>query len=406
LDSAAPTIAYRGGDTAVGFRDFHPDPSLNFQCNRWLQWIGPEAAPEIAAVAAASSDYPQWIDGFLGLAERVRGEGRAVAAAYYDRAAEFFMVPDDPRRAPARERFLAAMRAAYGFEPDAVAYAGTTLPAYDLRPPSAAAGTIVAFGGFDSYVEEFFPLFSEFAANGYRVIAFDGPGQGGALEDSGLPMTAEWERPVAAVLDHYGLERVIAVGISLGGGLVVRAAAFEPRISRVVALDILDDELEAVARQIGPGVTVPMRLLLALRARRPLNAIARLAAARKPVSDWGLRQGMHVTGTATPYDFLQTTRATNTRSISDRVTADVLLLAGSDDHYVPLSQLHRQAAGLVNARSVTTRVFTAAEHASNHCQVGNIGLCARVIEAWLRSSDVDDAAVGSGSGVARSLSRR
>jgi hypothetical protein len=65
------------------------------------------------------------------------------------------------------------------------------------------------------------------------------------------------------------------------------------------------------------------------------------------------------------------------------VTADVLLLAGADDHYVPLKQLRRQAANLVNARSVTTRTFTAAEQASNHCQVGNIGAAVRVIQGWL-----------------------
>jgi len=66
---------------------------------------------------------------------------------------------------------------------------------------------------------------------------FEGPGQGAALEDHGLPMIPEWERPVAAVLDHYRLDDVTIVGESLGGGLVIRAAAFEPRISRVVSMD-------------------------------------------------------------------------------------------------------------------------------------------------------------------------
>jgi hypothetical protein len=61
----------------------------------------------------------------------------------------------------------------------------------------------------------------------------------------------------------------------------------------------------------------------------------------------------------------------------------VLLLAGADDHYVPLKQLGRQAASLVRARSVTTRTFTAAEQASNHCQVGNIGAAVLVIQGWL-----------------------
>ena len=61
----------------------------------------------------------------------------------------------------------------------------------------------------------------------------------------------------------------------------------------------------------------------------------------------------------------------------------MLLLAGVDDHYVPLEQLGRQAANLVHARSVTTRTFTAADEASNHCQVGNIGAALRVIQTWM-----------------------
>jgi hypothetical protein len=92
---------------------------------------------------------------------------------------------------------------------------------------------------------------------------------------------------------------------------------------------------------------------------------------------------MHVSGTATPYDFLRSTTAMSTRKISHRVRADVLLLAGADDHYVPLKQLGRQAGMLSRARSVSTRTFTAAEQAGNHCQLGNIGAAARLINTWL-----------------------
>jgi dienelactone hydrolase len=92
---------------------------------------------------------------------------------------------------------------------------------------------------------------------------------------------------------------------------------------------------------------------------------------------------MHITGTVTPFDFLCSTLAFSTRKISHQVTGDVLLLAGAEDHFVPLGQLARQAANLSGARSVTTRTFTATEHASNHCQVGNLSLAVRVILAWL-----------------------
>jgi pimeloyl-ACP methyl ester carboxylesterase len=368
---------------ASGYHEFHPDRSLNFQCNRWLEWIGPEARHEIAEAVRDVRSYDDWIAAFLALASRGRAEGRALAAAYYDRAAEFFIPAQDSRKAAARARFLATMREHYGVQPERIPYDGAWLPAYDLRAEHASGPTLVVFGGFDSYIEEFLPMLTAIAATGHRVVTFEGPGQGSALEDAGLVFTHEWERPLAAVLDHYGLDDVTAVGISLGGGLVIRAAAFDTRIRRVVAWDILDDFLEGIGRQIAPGAAPAIRALLTLRARRVLNVLAGIGAARSLVSRWGLWQGMHITGTATPYDFFASARAVTTREISGRVTADVLLIAGADDHYVPLHQLHRQARNLTNARSVTTRVFTAAEQASNHCQVGNTGACIRPILSWI-----------------------
>jgi pimeloyl-ACP methyl ester carboxylesterase len=387
MDPSAPRLDCTGTTPAVGYRHFHDDLSLNFQCNRWVQWIGPSAIEEVTELAARCNTYPEWIDGFLGLAEAARRADRQLASAYYHRAAEFFMRPDDPRRPAARHRFTQTMRTLYDVAPDEVPYGGSVLPAIDLHPEAESAATIVVFGGFDSYIEEFLPMLATMVDAGHRVIAFEGPGQGAAL-DHGLPMIAEWERPVAAVLDHYRLDDVTVVGESLGGGLAIRATAFEPRISRVVSMDILDDEFEVIARQIGRGVTPVLRVLLALRAKGIVNAVARRAIARKPVAAWGLQQGMHITGTSTAYDFLRSTTGFNTRRVSQLVTADVLLLAGADDHYVPLKQLRRQAANLVRARSVTTRTFTAAEQAGNHCQVGNIGAAVRVIQGWLALSTI------------------
>jgi pimeloyl-ACP methyl ester carboxylesterase len=389
MDASAPRIDCTGTTAPIGYHQFHSDISINFQCNRWVQWIGPSAIEEVAELAAHANTYPELIDAFLALAEQACAADRAFAGAYYDRAAEFFMLASDPRRPATRARFLHAMRTIYDVTPEFVPFGSGSMPAYDLRPDCQVGPTVVMFGGFDSYVEEFLPMLAGLVDAGRRIVVFEGPGQGSALEDFGLTMIAEWERPVAAILDHYGLDDVSAVGISLGGGLVIRAAAFEPRISRVVAFDILDDFFEAIARQIGRGVRIPLHTLLTARARWLVNAIVGRAAARKPVSEWGLRQGMHVTGTATPYDFLRSTTEMSTRRISDRVRADVLLLAGADDHYVPLAQLARQAGNLTNARSVTTRLFTAAEQASNHCQLGNIAAVSRLIDTWLEGSLVD-----------------
>jgi hypothetical protein len=172
----------------------------------------------------------------------------------------------------------------------------------------------------------------------------------------------------------------------MGGALVIRAAADEPRITRAVAYDVMDDMLGTVAGMLGRGQRLALRALLAMRARRIVNALAGQAISQRPTVEWGMQQGMRITGTTTPYDFLRAIGAINTQAVSRRVTADVLLLAGADDHFIPLSVLWRQAAALTNARSVTTRVFTADEQASNHCQVGNLGAAARVMDDWLNQT--------------------
>jgi hypothetical protein len=152
-----------------------------------------------------------------------------------------------------------------------------------------------------------------------------------------------------------------------------------------VAFDVLFDFLDATLHARSRPVRAVVRSLLALRARPVLNVLLHRLAARDLLVRWAVAQGTYVLGVESPYRFLRGARAFRTGDISHRVTQDVLLLAGSADHYVPLRQLHCQMLALTNARSVTARVFMPAEHAQNHCQIGNVGLAVQVILAWLGS---------------------
>ena len=58
-----------------------------------------------------------------------------------------------------------------------VAFDGLRLPAW-LFPAPRPRGTMVIFGGFDSYIEEFFPILAILQRKGFNVIAFEGPGHG------------------------------------------------------------------------------------------------------------------------------------------------------------------------------------------------------------------------------------
>jgi pimeloyl-ACP methyl ester carboxylesterase len=196
-------------------------------------------------------------------------------------------------------------------------------------------------------------------------------------------MISDWHRPVAAVLDAFALEDVTLVGISLGGCLAIRAAAFEPRVKRVIAFDVLTDFMAVLQRQQPPVVGALMRGLLALGANTLIDRSVGVIAHGQPVIEWGVSQAEHVFGRDRPSEALAAARAFQTKDVSGGVLQDVLLLAGAEDHYVPLEQLWDQARMLTSARSVTARVFTAREHAQAHCQIGNLPLAVRVMSEWI-----------------------
>ncbi len=383
----------------VGFHEIHPDVSLNFQLNRWFGWVGEEAMlDEMRRVAPRIRDYADWKREFVALAVQAEAGEHLLRAAFYWRAADFFMMPKDADRSTARHRFLELtdeLFAPFDVVRHRVPYAqgnlSGSLNALMLKSVVPSADTIVFFGGFDSYIEELLPSLNYLRDAGFDVIAFEGPGQGSTLHDGNLPMTPDWAGPLGVILDHFRLQSCTLVGLSLGGCLALRAAAEEPRVQRVVAYDVLTDFLAVSLRQTPVLVRVLLRGLLQTRAAAAVNLLARVAARRSPVLQWGLAQGMNVTGTRTPYSFLREVKRYRTTDISHRVAQDVLLMAGADDHFVPVAQLTDQLRTLTTARSTTARLFTPHESASSHCQVGNYRLALDVIVDWLRAMRLEDA---------------
>jgi len=67
------------------------------------------------------------------------------------------------------------------------------------------------------------------------------------------------------------------------------------------------------------------------------------------------------------------------KTFSHLILQDVLLLAGQNDHYVPIKQFTDQILTLTNVRSLTARMFTSKETADTHYQIGNLGLAANVM---------------------------
>jgi pimeloyl-ACP methyl ester carboxylesterase len=188
-------------------------------------------------------------------------------------------------------------------------------------------------------------------------------------------------KPVKSVLDHLELNNVTLLGISMGGWLCLRAAAFESRITRVIATGHAIDYMKSMR-----ALFYWLHMWLY---KKHKDFMARLTEKKflrnkESVPVWMVRHLMYITKKDKPLDALETYLLMNEQNIhSELITQDVLLLLGNKDHFIPFKMLDMQVKALTNAKSVSTRVFTKEEHAQNHCQVGNVGLSLDVMVKWL-----------------------
>jgi pimeloyl-ACP methyl ester carboxylesterase len=312
-------------------------------------------------------------------------------AAFYYRAVDFFLPYSHPRKMEIYDRAVGLMRKYYSpyfregrIKEYYVPYGRGRLPVW--HAPAAAhksKGAIVLTGGFDCLKEELVPVVIYFSNAGYDFYFFEGPGQGETLVKEGIPMTHEWEKPIAAVLDRFRLDNVTLIGLSLGAYLAPRAAVREPRIKRVIAWGIMYDFFRVVISRRGRFLEGFIRALLSLRLSFVLNGIVRMKMKRDAYTHWGVEHGMRVLGASSPARYFKALKKFTLKHELTAVGQDVLLTSGSEDHFVPLSQFHACLKGLRNARSVTGRVFSARESAENHCQFGNIALTLDVFLSWI-----------------------
>jgi pimeloyl-ACP methyl ester carboxylesterase len=362
------------------------DPHMNYTLNRPL--ADGEATARIAeakALAPKIKDLDTWTATFLEAAKRAESEQRWLDAAAYYHQVEFFLPAGDLRNsyyddfARTHARGMAGVK---DYETVNVPYPGGHLPGFRLPAKGKEISTFIFNGGYDSFVEEFYPFLKPFTEIGFTVIGFDGPGQGGALRQ-GIVFEHAWEKPAKAVLDYFTLDDVNWLGASCGGYLALRAAAFEPRIKHIISFPATYWGLDMTLKQIAPGQDKRLVSLFKAGDRKGVEALIAEQRTASISFNWCITQGMHITGTKTPFDCLTALSQHSLEGVLHHVTQDVLLTEGEDDHLFNTEWLYRIMRELVCARSVTARIFTAREGAEQHCQVGNSALAREEMVRWL-----------------------
>ena len=338
-------------------------------------------------------DFDSWHDEWLRTADRVAAEAdRSLAgghkvsardgflrASNYYRSAHFFAHgnTEDGRTAHAGRRSTDCFKKAASLfqpqiEPVEIPYEDRSLPGY-FYSGSAGDGTrpvLLLFTGFDGTAEEqYFSGAAAAAERGYRVLGFEGPGQGNAILERGLTFRGDWENVVGPVIDYViqrddvDPSRIALMGQSLGGVLAPRAAAYEKRIAAVIAHDGLYDFHRAVAAAIPRD-----------------EAMIKQAIANVPLFRWLFEHGMWVTGTSTPLEFLDALKMFSVADgVAELITCPVLVCEDLDPRV--LGQPQELYDHLTAPKTLLP--FTAEEGADDHCQGGAMRLANARMFDWL-----------------------
>ena len=372
----------------VGYHEFHEDVRLNANLNMLFS-MGVFTQDELKDIGSRIDGFEKWISIFTKLGEENEesGEYLKAAASYY--SAMFYTSCGEQggdgryTKRELYEKSRAMYDRCYSADPalnfEYVPFGNGKLPVY-YSVCEDAKGTILFHGGYDSIIQEFLCFYPYFRGLGYNIYFYEGPGQGEVLMRYGIRMDPEWEHCTSAVMDHFGLDDVTIIGISLGGYLAPRAAAYEKRISRVVMCDLIYDFYGALINKFGDKGKFFDHLV-----SHPKNLMWKSVNKKLEqnyFTKWLLDQGYSILENVhTPCEYFEYIKRFNTREISPMLTQDVLVLAGASDLYT--IYFKEQLKALTNARSVTGRLFTKEECADHHCQVGNVGLLLETISSWL-----------------------
>jgi pimeloyl-ACP methyl ester carboxylesterase len=344
-------------------------------------------------------DWESWYREWRALADRIAAiadacaaDGHTVSAnsAYlrasnYYRTAEFFLRDDpwnDPRVADTSARAIEMFRAAPEIQAQwarvRIPYEGIQLEGYYLNVSGDDPGpTLLAHGGFDSTVEEMFFAVGEAARqHGYNCLIFEGPGQGQALRADKLPFRYDWEAVVTPVVDFalnlLGVdpERIALLGMSMGGYLAPRAAAFEHRISACIAYDGV----------FNMAATLPEpQLDTAQRVAALDDLITHRNEAPTPLR-WAMSNGIFTWGVATAQGLLDELSKYDLTHVADQITCPTLVCEAQNDQF-----FQGQPPMLYDALHCpkTFLTFTAAEGAAEHCHEGALTLFHQRMFDWL-----------------------
>jgi pimeloyl-ACP methyl ester carboxylesterase len=371
-----------------------------------MTWSGQTDVGECLETASRvnSSDQDSWAEEWTKTANRLLSVAEAAekqkhnisAGEAYLRAATYYSASlhrhNNPKAPIVKENTIAASKyfqkamSLLGIPAERVQipYGDTTLPAYYFRSQLSKepAPVLIVHQGRDGWAMHCKYIADAAIKRGYNCLLIDGPGQGEALRLQGLPFRADWENVITPVVDYLVLRkdvdpnRIGLLGISMGGGLAPRAAAFEKRIKVCVANPgVLSwpDIVSGFLGQIDPELTD-------LWKTDPVafNNLIGSISAQVPLVDWGIRDMMWKHGADSPAGLMVGMQAYSNKDFVSKITCRMLVMDGAADEY---SQGRDLFEALASQKDYM--FFDANDPGLQHCQVGAQASSSARLFDWL-----------------------
>lgn len=347
--------------------------------------------------------YSEWSETAARLertAEEFLSEGHNISAreaffraSSYYRNAGFYLDlnPDDPRILPiwekSRDCFLkAASLSDELVRPVRIPFENTTLPGYLCLVDSSGdkRQTMIVHTGYDGTGEElYFEVAKSAIDRGYNVLIFEGPGQGEVIRVQKIPFRHDWESVVTSVVDfalnqsEVDPDKIALMGISFGGYLAPRAAAFEHRIAACIANGGVYDLNASILQKAPPDIE---DILSDENESRAFDQEMREIMNQSVETGWGIGHGMIVFGAKTPSEYFRMLAPYNLKDAAPLIKCPTLIVDSDNDTLLP-----GQARPLYDALTCPKEfmLFTTVEGAGLHCQMGASMISNERIFNWL-----------------------
>jgi len=335
------------------------DASLTFEFIRSLGYACQGGADLGECISTArrvkAGDSQSWYDEWKKTADRLyahalkmKAAGNEISAreAYlrascYYRCAGFYMRAETELPAAliswnkSRECFRAAIASLPFVQTVRIPYEDTTLPGYFLKAVGSETESplLIVHTGFDGTAEElFFEVGTAAIRRGYNCLIFEGPGQGEMIREQKVPFRYDWEKVVTPVIDFaMGLpqvdpDKIALLGISMGGYLAPRAAAFDKRIKVCIANGGVYDLVAGMCRGIPAKAmelldTDPTAFDEAMKGAMKENTAAR----------WLFQNGMWTFDAPSPAAFINELKRYHLKDVVKQITCHMIVIESSAD---------------------------------------------------------------------------